>query len=202
MNKPQMTFNDLVAKVQSLLGIKRPIVVAVSGFGGSGKTTLAERLKGQFPDSTLLQLDNFLINRGEGEGWRGGYNWGRFEDVLKDIQACKDLRYQWYNWEKDETKDWIDQPLPALVIVEGVRILQPELKQYYDLTVWVDRSLEDATKQGKARDRANKPSDTYDTEAHIRKWDEVWVPKEQEFVGLFHPEESADVRYTQANGVA
>lgn len=123
-----MTFNDLTATVQGLLGQKHPTIVAISGFGGSGKTILAERLKNQFPGSTLLQLDNFLINHGEGEGWQGGYDWERFEGVLKDIQAGKDLHYQWYNWEKDETKDWVEQPLPSLVIVEGVRILQPNLK--------------------------------------------------------------------------
>jgi uridine kinase len=190
-----MTFNDLLVKVQGLLEAKHPVIVAISGFGGSGKTTLAEKLKSQFPDSTLLQLDNFLINRGEGEGWQGGYDWGRFEDVLKDIQAGRSLHYQWYNWEKDETKDWIDQPLPALVIVEGVRILQPGLKKYYDLTVWIDRSLEESTEQGKARDRANKPSDKYDIEAHLCKWDDIWVPKEEEFIALFDPAKSADVLY-------
>lgn len=190
-----MTFNDLTDKVQGLLATKRSVIVAVSGFGGSGKTTLAERLKGRFPDSTLLQLDNFLVNRGEGEGWEGGYDWARFEGVLKDARAGKDLHYQWYNWEKDETKDWIVQPLPSLVIVEGVRILQPDLKQYYDLTVWINRSLEESTEQGKARDRANKPSDKYDIEAHIRKWDEVWTPKEEKFIALFDPAKSADVLY-------
>src|SRR4051812_33407348 len=107
---------------------RQPMVIAVSGFGGSGKTTLAERLKACFSDSTLLQLDNFLINRGEGEGWQGGYDWARFEQVLQNIHAGKDLHYQWYNWERDETKGWIDQPLPSLVIVEGVRILQPNFK--------------------------------------------------------------------------
>ncbi len=191
-----MPFEILAERIQKLLATKRPLIVAVSGFGGSGKTTLAEDLRKHFSDSTLLQLDNFLVNRGGGDGWRGGYDWTRFEQVLKDIESGKDLHYQWYNWEKNETKDWIDQPLPALVIVEGVRIMQPSLTHYFDLTVWIDKSLADATEQGKQRDRDNKPDEGFDIEAHIRKWDEVWSPKEKEFAALFDPAQHADILYS------
>jgi uridine kinase len=190
-----MNFDDLVNEVRQATAAKQRTVVAVSGFGGSGKSTLAEKLKVHFPDSALLQLDNFLVNHGEGKGWQGGYDWGRFEQVLKDIQAGKDLHYQWYNWEKNQTKDWIDQPLPKLIIVEGVRIFQPNFRQYFDLEIWIDRTLEDSTSQGKRRDRANKPSDTFDIESHIEKWDDVWVPKEIEFNTLFKPSASADILF-------
>ncbi len=193
-----MYYDDVTAKVQDMMMQKRPLVVAVSGFGGSGKTTLAEKLHEHFQDSSLLQLDNFLVNHGEGDGWQGGYDWERFENVLKDIQAGKDLHYQWYNWDKDETKDWINQPLPPLVIVEGVRLFSPELMKYFDLTIWVDVYLEVATQRGKARDAANKSNDDpAEIAAHLAKWDEVWTPKEEEFLDLFKPSENADIRYEQ-----
>lgn len=192
-----MNFDDLVNKVEQIVATQQRTVIAISGFGGSGKSTLAEKLKAHFSNSTLLQLDNFLINHGEGMGWRGGYDWSRFEQVLKDIQAGKDLHYQWYNWEKNETKDWINQPLPRLVIVEGVRIFQPNFRQYFDLEIWIDRTLEESTTQGKNRDRANGPSDTFDVEAHIQKWDDVWVPKEKEFDALFNPSATADILFKE-----
>ncbi|HMI09969.1 MAG TPA: NB-ARC domain-containing protein [Candidatus Saccharimonadales bacterium] len=191
-----MNFDNLTKEIQNLLSEKEHVVIAVSGFGGSGKTTLAERLASHFKDSTLLQLDNFLINRGEGSGWSGGYDWKRFEHVLLDAKAGKDLHYQWYDWPKDETKDWIDQPLPPLLIVEGVRLLQPNLHPYFDLKIWIDCSIETATEQGKARDRANKADADFDIESHIRKWDDIWIPKEKEYLAHFSPTKDADILYT------
>jgi uridine kinase len=193
-----MTLDQIIQVIGQTARKQPHTIVAVSGYGGSGKTTLAGKLKEHFgDDATLLQLDNFLVDHGEGPGWAGGYDWDRFESVLQDIKAGKDLHYQWYNWHTDETKDWIDQPLPRIVIAEGVRLLQPKLLPYFDHTIWIDCPLEVATERGKARDRANKPSDGYDIEAHIRKWDEEWTPKEREFDSLFHPADQAELLWTQ-----
>lgn len=190
-----MNFEQITKKVQNLIDLGHPVLIAVSGFGGSGKTTLAKSLRNHFEDSTLLQLDNFLVNHGDGEGWMGGYDWQRFEQVLKDIRAGKDLHYQWYDWDKNETKNWINQPLPSLIIVEGVRIFQSNLKKYYDLTIWIERSLEESTTQGKIRDNSNKTNENFNLEAHIQKWDKIWVPKEKEFVAIFDPIHNADILY-------
>lgn len=195
-----MQFEEITDKIKDLMAQKRPLIVAVSGFGGSGKTTLGDRIHDYFKDSTRLQLDNFLINHGEGDGWQGGYDWNRFENVLKDIEAGKDLHYQWYNWGKNETKDWVNEPLPSLVVVEGVRLFYPELMKHFDLSIWVDVSLDVATQRGKARDEAdllNKQAGSEEIASHLAKWYEVWTPKEEEFVKLFNPSGVADVRFKQ-----
>ena len=191
-------FERLVTGIDKILKAKSHVIVAVSGFGGSGKTTVAEKIKNHFPDSTCIQLDNFLINRGRGEGWAGGYDWQRFEQVLTDVQAGKDLHYKFYDWHKDALSDgYIDQKLPSLVIVEGVRILQPDLRAYYDLSIWIDVDLDTATKRGQARDRQNwqDKSDRHGLEAHLNTWHKTWAAKDKEFYEKFHPDQLADVIY-------
>lgn len=192
----QVDIGGLLKRTEKLAADKDHVVVAVSGFGGAGKTTLSNKIKTEFPDSLLLQLDNFMINHGQGEGWAGGYDWQRFEQVLKYIQAGKNLHYQAYDWRADALNpNWIDQKLPKLLVVEGVRILQPKFLAYFDLTVWIDCDIETATTQGVERDRANwedKP-DQRDLEAHLATWQSVWVPKEKEFYDKFHPDKTADL---------
>lgn len=183
---------DLRQRVEQLLEKKDHIVVGISGFGGSGKTYLAELLKNSFSgSSTWVQLDNFLVDHGQGKGWAGGYDWNRFESVLRDIAAGKDLHYQAYDWDKNALTDWyIDEKLPRVIVVEGVRLFHPRISRYFDLKVWVDRSLENATDSGKQRDRANGADDV-----HIKLWDDVWTPKEKEFIEEFNPRAQADYLY-------
>lgn len=191
-------FSALIKKIDGLLNAKPHVIVAVSGFGGSGKTTLAEKIKNHFPSSTWVQLDNFLIDHGQGDGWAGGYDWDRFEKVLRGIKDGKDLHYQAYDWHKDALTDWyIDEELPQLIIVEGVRILQPKLISYFDISLWIECDINTATARGIARDRQNwkDKSDQEGLEAHLQTWSKVWVPKEKEFYKEFRPDQLANYTY-------
>lgn len=183
------TFEELVAEIQQLLSNKNDtVVVAVSGFGGSGKTTLAEKLKNHFKDSTWIQLDNFIVNRAKGDNWDSGYDWNRLESVLKDVRDGKELHYQFYDWHKDALTGWIDvSPLPKLIIVEGIRLLQTKLLPYFDVRVWIDCPIEIASQLGIERDRKNGVD-----ENHIAEWQTNWIPKDKTFYSMFKPDENAD----------
>ncbi len=189
-------FETLTERIDSLLD-EPPVVVVVSGFGGSGKTTLAERLKAHYSNATLVQLDNFLTNHGEGEGMNGGYDWDRFVNVVREAKQGKPLQYQWYDWHADALAGFIDEPSRPLVIIEGVRLLQPSVTDHVDLSVWIDCDLEEAAQRGMERDRRNKDWDEAALEEHMRKWREVWGPKDAAFASEFSPRTNADLLYSE-----
>jgi uridine kinase len=188
-------FEALTARIDDAVA-SPPVLVIVSGFGGSGKTTLTERLVEHYGDATKVQLDNFLVDRGRGPGTDGGYDWQRFLEVVRAASEGRPLRYQWYDWDKDAlSAGYIDEPSRPLVIVEGVRLVRPELSEFASLTVWIDCSIEDGMARGITRDKRNKSWKTGEFEEHVRAWREVWAPKDAAFDEAFEPRSRANFLY-------
>jgi len=55
-------FNELVKRIEEQLDTKSPATVAITGFAGAGKSTLADRLAKYFKieDEQVIRLDNLL----------------------------------------------------------------------------------------------------------------------------------------------
>jgi hypothetical protein len=54
------------------------------------------------------------------------------------VRAERRLRYQPSDFDGHPRGPAIDEKLPSVVIVEGVRLLQADLADYFDLQVWID----------------------------------------------------------------
>ncbi len=187
-------YEDLVKRIKELLGKQDVVVVAISGHGGSGKSTLADRLAHRFEvaDNQIVRVDGLHAkNYMQAKDIFQHHDWTAIMDVLSHIRTNKRLKY--LTRDDREVEGDIDVPRPRVVIFEGIRLLCPEVMPYVDISVWMDCSLEVATKRSKERNRQQG-----DTEAEIALYDTKWVPESKKYFEQIRPDKIADFIYVDS----
>ncbi len=168
-------YDDLLARVRALeAALDRPPVVGISGHGGAGKSTLAERLAvdlGLDPEQ-VVGTDSFHASTcGPQAGMWEQHDWPAVEAVVRAARGGDDrLRYD-YRWWSGETGTE-DQPMPAVLLVEGIRLLHDRTRDWFDLTVWIDLDPDAAGVRAVARN-----TDQGDDAAELDLWVTKWVPE-------------------------
>lgn len=125
-------------------------VVAVDGPAGSGKTTLAAAMSAS--GATVLHLDDLY------EGWSGleGSLWPRLSaQVLEPLRRGVPGRYQRYDWHAGAFAEWVDVPVPDLLVVEGCGSARRAVDPVAVLRVWVEAPDDLRLERGLARDGAD-----------------------------------------------
>jgi uridine kinase len=125
-----------------------PLLVAVDGGGGAGKSTLAASLAGAFEQLVIVHVDDFYrpmsdeIRRGltPEAAYASLFDWQRLErEVAIPLAAGQPARFQRYDWETGRV---LSEPLEiasvGIVVIEGVCSLRPELRRYWDVSIYVD----------------------------------------------------------------
>lgn len=122
-------------------------LVCVDGPAGSGKTTLAGRLADQL-GATVLHLDDMY------EGWSGldGLGERLEEQVLAPLAAGAPARYQRYDWAGARFADWVDLPVPRVLVIEGCGSAAQAVAQRAGLVVFVEAPAQVRLERGVARD--------------------------------------------------
>lgn len=136
----------------------RPLLVAVDGVDGSGKTIFADELGQALLDRgdqvVRAGVDSFHLPRRVRHGgsrssesvWTRHFDYRAMRRELLDpwLRGCGAFRRAWHDVASDEYLDAAPEPVPerGILLVDGVFTQRPELRDAWDLTIFLDVPFE------------------------------------------------------------
>ncbi len=140
-------------KIQQILSQKEPRLgetklIAIDGYAGSGKSSLAKLLATQL-QAEIIHVDDFAT-------WDQEFPWHTrlinevFIPIQKKAATLSYERTSW--WENHNPEKITNQPVTEVMILEGIRALRPELRDYISLSIFVSTPTDLCLQRGIARD--------------------------------------------------
>ena len=186
MTHPVESLDDLVATIHRLQNDHHPLLVAVDGAGGAGKSTLAAELVTRWgAEAVVVPMDDFIVrDHMLDDSWERGWDRERLaRDVLTPALAGEPLAYQAFDWLLNALGPRRVIAPARILIVEGITSMHPTLDEFWHLRVWVDVDPEIARDRGRARDAGTE---------NAQHW-ELWSRNDARYRAEHRPHERAEV---------
>ena len=165
----------------------KPLVLALDGRCGSGKTTLANTLARQFPASITLHTDDFYLPPAQRiRGWEktpcANMDLARLRDeALRPAYEGQPVQYRAYSCREGAHLPARELAAQPLVILEGSYSHHPLLTGYETLRVFLTCAKEEQTRRLQAREGER-----------YANFAARWMPLEEGYFAQYHIAETAD----------
>lgn len=182
-----------IRRIRDLSRTISPIVIAVDGRSGTGKSTLSAWIAGQV-GATLIDQDDFYAG-GLSDVWQRltpqekadrVIDWRRVRaEVLQPLRSGVQASWHPFDWETMEglAPDPITAQPSSLVILDGAYSSRPELADLIDLAILV--TLPDGVRRARLERREG--------EDYMSEWHSIWDEAEEYYFGTVRPPEAFDV---------
>lgn len=137
INFPENEFKPILSAIAELSLLKvGPILIAIDGPAGSGKTSLANQLSNQLSSVTTIHMDD-LYN-----GWEDALTTtltrNLKEWVINPLTQRQSVNYQKFDWSINQYGSSVEVRDIKLLILEGVGAAQAIIRENADLTIWIE----------------------------------------------------------------
>lgn len=209
MIKSELIAKKINEKIKSWLKDQAKLVVAIDGYAGSGKTTVADFVAKQNPDALAVHLDDFIkhwkdrkqmIEHAKDKSQVFEYNWYRYDDLEKLIRIFKNknkdsIKFKTYDYDKNEFGPLRSFDLSKkIMIIDGIFLFHPKHKisKEWDKTIYLDIDFAKANKKRIAREK-KKWGKNYIPESHLDNWTRYYKEAYQRYVKEYKPQMVSDL---------
>ena len=183
----EITVKNLAEKIKTASQKADIFIVAIDGRCASGKTTLAKKLS-QMLDCEVVHTDDFYLQPHQRTSERYNEPGGNLDrerllsEVIITLKQSGRAVYRPFVCSSMSFGEKICLSGKAVYIIEGSYSCHPELRNYYDLTVFVTTDRE--TQLERIRNRNG--------EERLPDFKEKWIPFEEKYFATFEVEDKAD----------
>ena len=200
MNSPEQRLFREVERLWSQ--VQRPIVVALDGGSGAGKTTIAQRFK-RLTAAAIVPLDDFYQTVIPESEWPqktvaqrlgGVFDWSRVRaEAVEPLRAGRLGRWHAFDFVRGlgkagtySLKEEMTEVGPApTILLEGAYSASPPLRDLIDVAVLVD--VQSQTRHSRTAVRERDPTE------FLSQWHAIWDEVETYYFEHVCPPESFDL---------
>ena len=137
INFPDAEFEPIVSAIAKISATKTgPILIAIDGPAGSGKTSLANQLSNKLNSVTTIHMDD--LYKGWEDALTATLTQHLKEWIIDPFGKHQSVLYQKFNWSTGEYGLAVEARDIQLLILEGVGAAQEIIRQSADLTIWIE----------------------------------------------------------------
>lgn len=177
----------LIEKINKIYQQKGHVTIAIDGRCGSGKTTLANKLKAYF-DCHIFHMDDFYLQEYQRTQERynepgGNVDRERFKkEVLEPLKEHQDVLYRPFDCSTMSISEGMVYPYKPINIIEGSYSCHSELIDAYDITVFLD--IDEPLRLKRIEERNGKEA--------LNMFIKKWIPLEEEYFSSFDIQNHCD----------
>lgn len=168
-----------VRAVRASAAFTGPTIVLIDGRSGAGKTTLAARLRDEWPgEVSVIALDDVY------PGWDGLAEGAEIvrTRILRPLSEGRAARWHRWDWTRSRPGAQVVTPAGVPLIVEGSGVLTAASAVLAPVRVWLEAPDDSRRERALARDG----------DAYRPHW-ERWAAQEERHIRIDHPRELATI---------
>lgn len=178
---------DVLEAINKIYQQKGHVTIAIDGRCGSGKTTLANKLKAYF-DCHIFHMDDFYLQEYQRTQERynepgGNVDRERFKkEVLEPLKEYQDVLYRPFDCSTMSISEGALYSYKPINIIEGSYSCHPELIDDYDMTIFLD--IDESLRYKRIEERNGKEA--------LNMFIKKWIPLEEKYFSSFDIQNHCD----------